>query len=238
MLTRRPLIGITTYGRDERNHFTLPAEYVEAVDRAGGIPVLVAPGSRDVGELLSRLDGVILAGGGDLDPALYGGAPHETVYHVDRERDESELALAREVVASGKPTLGICRGTQLLNVVLGGTLHVHVPDVFGESVLHRLPPRAPTPHAVEVEADSRLAAILGATSFEAASWHHQALCDVAAGFRVVARAPDGVLEAVEIPDHAWCIAVQWHPELTARDDPTQQRLFDALVAACGERRGQ
>ena len=228
---RRPLIGITTYGRDEANHFTLPAEYVESVERAGGVPLLVAPSAAPPEDWLEVLDGIVLAGGGDIGPEHYGGVSHESVYMVDAERDGSELALARSVAASCLPTLGICRGTQLLGVALGGSLLSHLPDVVGEEILHRLPPREPTEHEVTVDADSRLAGLLGKTVFSAASWHHQALDTVPARFRVVAHAPDGVIEAIEMPSHPWLYGVQWHPELTAHRDVEQQRLFDALVQA-------
>lgn len=225
----RPVIGITTYGRNEENQFVLPSEYVDAVRRAGGTPVLLPPGETALDDWLAIVDGVILAGGGDLDPTHYDGAGHETIYMVDSERDEGELALTRQVLASGHPTLGICRGTQVINVALGGTLHAHLPDVVGESISHRLPPREPTPHAIEVVPDSQTAAVFGRTSFEAASWHHQAIDRVGTGLAVVARAPDGTVEAIEMDAHRWLLAVQWHPELTAAQDAIQQAVFDALV---------
>jgi len=226
-----PLIGITTYGRDEGNRFSLPADYVDAVRRAGGAAVLLPPGEANVDRWLDLLDGVVLAGGGDLDPRLYGGSPHETIYMVDAERDRSEIAIARRIVASQLPALGICRGMQVLNVALGGTLHEHLPDRFGDSVRHRAPPREPTSHAIRADASSRIAEIFGAHEFEAESWHHQAVRDLAAGLVVVAHAPDGVIEAIEKPDHPWLYAVQWHPELSASRDPVQQRVFDRLVEA-------
>ena len=226
-----PLIGLSTYGCDDSGRYSLPAEYVSAVRRAGGMPVLIPPGENHVAELIGRMDAVILAGGGDIDPYAYGGQPHETVYNVDPARDQLEIDLARRLVQQDKPTLAICRGAQILNVALGGTLHTHLPDVFGEQVMHRLPPRIPTPHDVEVEPDSRLAAILGQTSLAPMSWHHQGICQLACGLRVVSRAPDGVVEAVEMPEHRWLVAVQWHPEMTAVTDPVQQQLFNALVAA-------
>ena len=232
-----PLIGITTYGRDEENRFTLPSEYVDSVRRAGGLSILLAPGETELDRWLELVDGVILSGGGDLDPTLYGGTPHETVYMVDEERDRGELDLARKVLESGVPTLGICRGTQVINVALGGTLHVHLPEVFGSDVDHRLPPREPTPHCVRVDKDSRLAGIVGEIEFDCESWHHQAIKDVAPSLEVAAYAPDGVVEAVEKHDHPWLHAVQWHPELSSERDPVQQRLFDALAAAALRLRG-
>ncbi len=232
---RRPIIGITTYGRDEDNRFRLPCLYVDAVRRAGGIAMLVPPGDEPWDELTSILDGVILAGGGDIDPALYGGEHHPTIYSVDAERDRSELAFARRLAGSSLPTLGICRGHQVINVALGGTLYEHLPDVVDARVVHRLPPREPTEHAVVVAEQSRLASILGETNFVAASWHHQGIRNVASGLSPVAQAPDGTIEACEMQAHPWFFSVQWHPELTAHASPTQQRLFDALVEACRER---
>lgn len=231
----KPLIGITTYGRDERGRYTLPADYVDAVERAGAVPVLIPPSPANAARYLDLVDGLVLAGGGDLDPAHYGGAAHETLYSVDVDRDALELELARRLVARRQPTLAICRGLQVLNVALGGSLIEHLPAVVGEGVLHRAPPREPTPHAVRVEPGSRLAAITGATGFAPMSWHHQAIRALAPGLEVVARAPDGTIEAVEMPAHPWLIAVQWHPELTAQREPAQQRLFDALAAAAATR---
>jgi putative glutamine amidotransferase len=196
------------------------------------------PGETHRQRLLDLVDGLILAGGGDMDPALYGGSPHETIYMVDPERDASELGLARQVIESGMPTLGICRGAQMINVALGGTLHEHLPDVVGEKVAHRAPPRVPSPHAVTVRAGTRLATIVDRLEFEAASWHHQAVRELAPRLVVAAHAPDGTIEGVEMPDHPWLVAVQWHPELTAATDATQQRIFDAFVEAVARRPGR
>lgn len=229
-----PVIGITTYGRDAGNRYTLPAEYVAAVRRAGGLPLLIAPGDAHVEAYLDLLDGLILTGGGDIDPQHYGGSAHDTLYHVDAERDRLELQLARAVVQQGLPTFGVCRGAQIVNVALGGTLIEHLPLVVGETVLHRRPPREPTPHPVQVKAGSKLAAIVG-LELRPLSWHHQAIRQPAAGLAVVAHAPDGTIEAVEMAAHPWLIAVQWHPELSAHEDPAQQRLFNALVAAAAAR---
>jgi putative glutamine amidotransferase len=233
-----PRIGITTYGRNDEGRFTIPAKYVDAVRRAGGLPLLLAPGEPRLSEWLEEVDALILTGGPDVDPLLYHGAQHAEVYGIDRERDASDLFLARHAVSSKMPTLCICRGTQVLNVALGGTLVEHVPDVVGERVLHRGKERAYTPHAVRIEPSSRLAEILGTTDVSPMSSHHQAIRDAAPGLEVVARAPDGIIEAVEMSSHPWLIAVQWHPESTAAEDPTEQRLFDALVAAARERRAR
>ena len=232
---RRPVIGITTYGRDEDNRFRLPCLYVDAVRRAGGVAILIPPGEEHGEEILSIVDGVILAGGGDIDPALYGGTKHETIYSVDAERDQSEMALARHLAGSNVPTLGICRGHQVINVALGGTLYEHLPDVVGDRVIHRLPPREATQHPIAVAEGSRLASLLGETSFVAASWHHQGIRTLASGLLAVAQAPDGTIEGCEMHSHPWFFSVQWHPELTAHASPTQQRLFDSLVEACRQR---
>ena len=226
---QHPLIGLTTYGRNADNRFTLPAEYIDAVRRAGGIPILIAPGESRWKTVAGTLDALILTGGGDIDPERYGGRRHETNYGIDLERDTLEVDLAGWVMESGLPTLGICRGAQILNVARGGRLIEHIPDEVGEAVLHRAPPREPIAHGIRLKAGSRLARIFGREEFEAASWHHQALRGVAEGFDAVGHAPDGTIEAIELTSHPWLIAVQWHPELTAASDPLQQKLFDAIV---------
>ena len=232
----KTLIGITTYGRDQRGEFHLPGQYVDAVLRAGGTPMLIPHGPLDTEHLLARIDGLILAGGGDLDPDSFGGNTHETLYMTDAQRDRNELALARRVVADGFPTLAICRGLQVVNVALGGTLIEHVPEQVGEDVAHRLPPREPTPHRVTVAPDSRLAKILGCTQCTAFSWHHQATGQLGTGLSAVAHAPDGIIEAVETESSPQLVAVQWHPELSADEDPLQQRFFDNLVHTASDRR--
>lgn len=238
MDTDRPLIGITTYGRQD-GRYNLPGEYVDAVRRAGGVAVLLPPGDERPEELLDRLDGFLLAGGGDVDPAAYGAARHERTDFVDPERDAFELALVRALVERRLPALAICRGCQVVNVALGGTLHQHLPDAVGDGLLHRSADGDPAEqprHAVEVEPGSHLAAAMAAARPEPISWHHQAADRVAPPLRVVARAADGTVEALELPGHPELLAVQWHPERSAAEDPSQQRLFDALVAAARERR--
>jgi putative glutamine amidotransferase len=229
-----PLIGITTYGQDDRGRYELPSEYVQSVRRAGGLPLLMPPGEPRLDQWLELVDALVLTGGGDLAPADDRDA-HEAVYNVDPVRDTSEKAVARHALAHQPPTLCICRGMQVLNAVLGGSLHTHLPDVYGEQVAHRMPPREPVPHDVSVDAHCRLAALMGSHQLATVSWHHQAIDRLGAGLRVVARAPDDVIEAVELEGHPWLLAVQWHPELSAATDPTQQRLFDALVAEAARR---
>lgn len=232
MSLKKPIIGITTYGRNEENHFTLPAEYVESVRRAGGIPILLPPGETEITRGLLLVDGVILAGGGDISPELYQGKSHDSIYMLDAERDAFELETTTQVLNTGKPTLGICRGAQMINVALGGTLHAHLPDVYGEVVLHRKPPRIPISHPVSVQQNSLLAKCLNATEVTVSSWHHQAIDQLGAGIEVSALAPDEVIEGFEIPTHPWLVAVQWHPELTAVADVVQQNLFNAFIEKC------
>jgi putative glutamine amidotransferase len=226
----RPRIGITTAGKDRDGKLRVSARYVDAVRRAGGLPLLLPPEEHDVPEVLAACDGLVLTGGGDVAPRRYGGRDHPAVYDVDARRDESEIALVRALFAARKPALCICRGAQVLAVACGGTLVEHVPDEFGERVLHR-GRGAYLEHRVTLEAGSRLARTLGIDALTVPSWHHQAVREPGAGLRVVARADDGVVEALEHESHDRLWAVQWHPEHSAATDPLQQRLFDALVAA-------
>jgi putative glutamine amidotransferase len=227
----RPLIGITTYHRETagRSRFTLPSAYVDALRGANGLAVLVTPGEAEPEALLERLDGLVLSGGGDLDPSSYGAGPHARTYSVSPERDALEIALLRGALERGLPTLAICRGMQILNVALGGDLHVHLPDVVGESISHRSSQTEAAAHPVRLEAGSRLARRLGAAEVASVpSWHHQALNRLGAGLRAVAWAPDDVIEAVELRGEARLVAVQWHPEL-AGATPSGGGLFEALV---------
>jgi putative glutamine amidotransferase len=230
-----PRIGITTYAVNSSGDIPLPHQYVSSVRRSGGIPLLIAPGETRMNALLDTLDGLVLAGGGDICPTRYGGPSHETIYMVDVERDESELRLLAAVLERRLPTLAVCRGLQLLNVALGGTLHVHLPDVVGQTVAHRAPPRQPIAHTVQLSPTSRLAAIMGQVHVECVSWHHQAVDRPGQGCVPVATAADGVVEAVEIAERPELMAIQWHPELSSHEDSTQQRLFDELVRLAADR---
>lgn len=229
-----PLIGITTYHRNEKGYIQLPGQYADAVRRAGGIPLLIQPGEPRMDELMTILDGIILSGGGDVDPALYTDKKHEKVYWVDQERDQSEMELARRSLDENKPLFCICRGLQILNVALGGTLITHIEDEVEEAIAHRQPPRDPIAHEVAIKSDSLLADIMESANVTTASWHHQSIDQIAPGLEVVAKASDGVIEAVEMPGNPLLIAVQWHPELTAHEDASQQKLFDELVRLAKE----
>lgn len=238
----RPLIAVPAYpiraGRVDgwvHPSIGVPAPYLEALQRAGAQEAVLMPVPRDpvdAKELLARFDGLLLIGGGDLDPARYGQARRQQVYGVASERDAFELALAQAALDQQMPTLAICRGHQVLNVVLGGSLDQHItdrPDGLG----HGKPGVAGGTqlHEVELFAGSRVFAAMGAGTVEVSSQHHQAIDVLGEGLRVTARAADGVIEAVERDGEPWVVGVQWHPEDTAATDPAQQRLFDAFVAA-------
>ena len=225
-----PLIGLTTYGRNRRNAYFLMAEYLEAVRQAGGVPVLLAPGESRIEPLLQRLDGLILAGGGDIAPERFGRESHPAVSQVDAERDEFELALARQWLNTRKPLLGICRGMQVLSVISGGDLILDIPTQRPSEIVHRREHETYVEHPVRIEADSRLYRIVEEPQIPVASLHHQAVARTGEGWRVSATSADGIIEAMEHTSHPWAIAVQWHPELMP-EHPAHRRLFRALVHA-------
>jgi putative glutamine amidotransferase len=235
-MARRPTIGITTYGpaapaEGDLPLFSLPTGYVNAVVAAGGTPVLLVASAQPAGEVLEILDGLIIAGGGDIAPDAYGGRAHETIYMVNPARDSFELGLVRAALERpALPVLGICRGMQILNIALGGDLTPHLPDEFGDAVAHRLPPRVPTTHAVRIERSGAFAEIFAEPELPVCSWHHQAVRTLGKGLRPMAHAPDGVIEAVSLDGHPFALGVQWHPEMQAAEDPRQARVFEALVA--------
>jgi gamma-glutamyl-gamma-aminobutyrate hydrolase PuuD len=208
-----------------------PRLYLDAVVRAGARPVVVDPYGDSTG-LLDRVDALVLTGGPDIGPGAFGQLPHPKTYGVDVAVDEFELPLVRDAIERGTPTLAICRGVQVLNVALGGSLYQHILDDPGTEP-HGRPgePNGVRLHDVAVEPASRLAAVTDSTTVTASCHHHQAIDKVGDGLHVVARADDGIVEALELDAPSqWLLAVQWHPEDTAASDPAQQNLFDALVA--------
>jgi putative glutamine amidotransferase len=226
----RPRIAVTTSPAEPDPRYAgVRRAYVDSVVAAGGVPVLLPildPIHAPIA--LEGIDGLLLSGGGDVDPARYGAAAHPEVYGVDADRDAWELAL---VAASTVPVLGICRGTQVLNVAAGGTLVQHLPD--RTEVRHRDREReAELVHAVEVVPGSRLHAVVGGLTIGVNSLHHQAIDQVAAGFAVVARAGDGTVEAIEAQSDRPVLGVQWHPELLGEHE-AQRAIFTWLVAAAG-----
>ncbi len=234
-MSPQPLIGITTrqtHTPEGRQAFSLLRAYVDAVLEAGGVPLLI-PASLPVSQiptLLERLDGVILSGGGDIHPQFFPGAPHPLIDETDIERDALELTLARRALEHQKPLLGICRGCQVLNVALGGTLYTHIPDQFGRQVDHSRPDteRRVLAHSVRLQPDSRLAEILGEETLQVNSLHHQGIARVGNGLRPNAWAEDGLIEGIELPRAPFVIGVQWHPEWLTDQEATR-RLFARLI---------
>jgi putative glutamine amidotransferase len=205
--------------------------YVAALRRAGVRPVILAgPESDPPEEVLAPFAGLLLAGGGDLDPGLYSPRHDERVYGVDGDRDALELALARTALDQGLPTLAICRGMQVVNVVRGGSLHQHLPDPLGRGAHGDPTSGVLVTHGVEVAAESRLAAATDTTRLAACtSVHHQGVDRLGEGLAAVGWSDDGLVEALEPTEGGWLVAVQWHPEITAATDPVQQCLFDAFA---------
>jgi putative glutamine amidotransferase len=213
--------------------FALPEGYVAAVRRAGGRPVLVPGGDADrADETLAGVDGLLLAGGGDLVPSQYGGLEHPSQYGLDPERDDTELALLAAARRLGLPVLAVCRGMQLVVVAFGGTLEQHLPDRLGTA--HGDPVGGlSAAHDVTIQPGSRLAdAVGGRERLErVTSHHHQGVAEVGDGLVATGWSPDGLVEAVEPDgDGPWLVAVQWHPEATAAHDEAQQALFGSFVA--------
>jgi putative glutamine amidotransferase len=232
----RPLIGVTMDDEHARpGVHVLRDDYVRSVEQAGAIPVVLAPGGPDdAAPLLDRLDGLLLSGGVDVDPALFDEPPHPRLRRVDRQRDEFELALVREALRRDIPILAICRGIQVLNVATGGTLIQDLPSGIAGAERHDRPePRSGRVHEIGIEKGTRLLGILGATNVSVNSFHHQAVSRVGTGFVVSARCDeDGVIEGIEMPDRRFVVGVQWHPE-TFWDHPDSfQSLFDAQADAC------
>jgi putative glutamine amidotransferase len=228
LVNTRPLIGITTYAQEANwGVWRLPAaliplDYVEAVERAGGRPVLIPPSEEGVAETLEALDGIVFSGGADVDPSIYGAEPHPETDSPQARRDAGELALLRAALERDMPTLAICRGFQLLNVARGGDLVQHLPEKVGHDE-HKMVPGTYAEHPVEVKDGTRLASLVGAAS-DVTSHHHQSIGRVGEGLVEAAWARDGTLEGVEDPSLRFAIGVQWHPE--ARADAA---LFQGLV---------
>jgi putative glutamine amidotransferase len=238
-MSDQPVIGISSYclqarwGSWDLPAVLLPRRYTDVVAAADGLPVLLPPlpGNSDV---LSALDGLVLSGGGDIEPAEYGAARDPACGRASPDRDRAELELCSEALARGIPVLGICRGLQVINVALGGTLHQHLPDLVGHDG-HSPDPRGYGTHKVSIAPGSRLAGLLGQSEAAVPTHHHQAVGRLADGLVAVAWTDDGVIEAAEPTESGGLMslvaAVQWHPE--AGDDPS---LFTALVAAARQRR--
>ena len=241
----KPLIGITTRtyfirqgaGEPQSEVNLTACTYIRADEQAGGVPVLLplvadAPALR---RLLDVVDGVLLSGGWDIDPGLYGQEPYQTLQKVDVRKDETERLLAGMLLEDTKPVLAICRGAEMLDVAAGGTLHQDISLAVEKPIKHDRHAATPTAaHSVRIAPGSRLAAIVGATELRVNSYHHQCIARLAARFVPTAHAPDGVLEAFEDPAHPFMLGVQWHPEDLAHEAPSAA-LFAAFVEAAAPR---
>ena len=245
----KPLIGLTTSevrfpdefkakpeGDPPRKDLALGFKYFEAVERAGGIPVILAPlGEASVDALLSNLDGICMAGGPDIDPRTYGGAGHPELGPTEPDLDRFEMAVTWAARSRCIPILAICRGAQMLNVALGGSLHMHLPDEAGERVQHR---RAGSEgpdaqHEVRIEPHSTLGQVLRARTLTVNSYHHQAVRKLGRGLRAVAHAEDGVIEGIEHTGPDFVVGVQWHAECMEAEP--HLALFESFVDAAARR---
>lgn len=223
-----------------RGGYAVPEGYVHCLERAGAVPFLVPPVVASSPEqVLRNVDALLLAGGGDVEPGRYGARPHPEVYGVDPVRDEAELTLVGAAMAMGLPVLAVCRGIQVVNVAMGGSLHQHLPELEGID-LHGHPlTETSVFHEVEVAPASRLAKACGSHVLRCASHHHQGIDRLGEGLTAVAWSGDGLVEAVELSggDGSWLLGVQWHPEMTP-NDPCQQGVFDGFVAEAAGRRSE
>jgi len=234
----RPLIGVnadfTPSAKSITAHLRLAIGYVDAIITVGGLPVVLPPMCIDVDadSILDRLDGILLSGGLDLDPRRHGLPTHTAVHLMPERRDESDRILIRQIVERQLPVLGVGLGLQQLNVALGGTLFLHLPEEQPRALPHRDAAGAPHRHLVLVEPNTRLEEIYGGGEIRVNSAHHQAVRQAAPGLRVCARAPDGVIEAIEAIDPNWfCVGVQWHPE-SETASALDAQLFECFVQAC------
>jgi len=212
----------------------LMQSYVNAVMQAGGVPVLIPSLITEDGweAVYSRLDGILFSGGGDISLDYFDGDPHPRIDDVDLERDAIELKFIQTAASDGKPFLGICRGCQVVNVALGGTLYTHIPDQLPSALDHDYPGNRRTVlvHEVKIEEGTRVAEIYGEPIIKVNSLHHQGLKDIAPSVRIAGYSPDGLVEAIELPDHPFGLAVQWHPEWLTDQAPTRN-LFRKFVEA-------
>ncbi|MCI0711535.1 MAG: gamma-glutamyl-gamma-aminobutyrate hydrolase family protein [Chloroflexi bacterium] len=243
----KPIIGITTYheiNEQRRWRFVTNQTYVDAILNAGGIPVLIPLNIVQSGDdsllraLYERIDGVLIPGGGDIHPEFYSQyiTPKDT--KVDRNRDKVEITLAIWAYEDDQPLLGICRGQQVINVALGGTLIHDIPSEKPSQLLHDYDDHIPPSHLahnVDLDRDSQLGKILGVSKIEVNSLHHQAIEQIAPVLKVNAYADDGIIEGVEVPDAYFYIGVQWHPEWMTANVPAMKNLFHSFVEACAKK---
>lgn len=230
------LIGVAPGWDEQAGKLTVHRDYTDAVLRAGALPVLLplTDGESVLRSMLDRVDGVLFTGGGDVSPARYGEAALPCCGEICPARDDFEFALLAQALAMDRPILAVCRGLQVLNTALGGTLYQDIGKQMPGALIH---PRNDQPrdgvHAVTVEKDSLLGKAVAAARLEVNSRHHQGIRTLGAGLRPTTRAADGLIEAVEMPAKRFVLAVQWHPESMSGRYPEQQAIFNAFTEACG-----
>ena len=233
---RKPLIGIGSdviVEEGTTDRFAGFLTYVDALRNAGATPVLIPPDARHAVDLIDVLDGIVLAGGNDCDPSVYGQECHPTVRRMDVRRQSNDLALASLARAHGIPALGICLGMQMMNVAAGGTLIQDIPSEIGSEVRHSTEGETRTRHDVRIAEGTRLAWIVEQRDANVNSSHHQAVREVGSGLRAAAHATDGIIEALEDPQHPFYIGLQWHPE-DMKGEASAEAIFAAFVAAARE----
>ncbi len=238
----KPIIGITpSPSEDQFSHglfyrYALSSNYTEAVEAAGGVPIIIPPQHGNIDEILDMVDGLLLSGGGDIDPQRYGDTEvHEKTYGLHEGRDVLEIELTKGAVARDLPVLCICRGIQVMNVALGGTLIQDIGDQYSDEIQHRqhengIEPSEPS-HEVTAERDSLLGDVYELEQIQTNSFHHQGLKEISPELRAIGTAPDGIVESVERPDSTFMLGVQWHPEMMFKAHDEHLRPFVGLVKA-------
>lgn len=226
----KPMIGLTMHASERK--LEVNTSYIESIEQAGGIPICLPYLTKEEqGAVLSTLDGLLVIGGHDVNPLLYGQQPHMGLGEVITKRDESDIALIQQALAMDLPLLAICRGHQVLNVALGGTLFQHIPAQIPDALLHaQRSVRHEMTHSVDLVTEA-MQQIFGATEILTNSFHHQAVDQVGDGLVVAARAKDGIIEALEYPAASYCVSVQWHPEELAKTNLHAKRLFESFIRA-------
>jgi len=241
---KRPLIGCTTYHKTVSQSprievYGLMPAYVEAIRQAGGIPLLIplGAGEDELQAIFTQIDGILLPGGGDINPHAYHGGTHHSLRDINPQRDQVEIFLAQHAVRHGKPLLAICRGHQIMNVALGGTLWQDIATLMPKAIQHDnylTSPRSFLAHSVQISPQTTLSRWLNTTEIPVNSLHHQGVRDLAPELTTTAVAPDGLIEGVEVNGHPFAVGVQWHPENLIHDNPTMLGLFTGLVTTASQ----
>lgn len=233
---KKPLIGITCRYNEETLESSLIPTYMDSVSELGAIPILLYCTNDEtlLKEWATLCDGLMISGGPDINPEIYGETPHPKTNKPSKSRDKTEGLLFNMFREQNKPVLAICRGVQLVNALMGGNLTQDIPSIIGTDVVHSIPNLIPAWHSMKFLPNTRLHNIIGETECTVNSFHHQCISKVAPALKAVAFAPDGIIEAVESTDESWLIGVQWHPERTFKDDEPSRKIFSAFVDACSK----